>query len=58
VEGEEIETIAGHLSLRHPISPKPDLIKDRGKEGTNLPTFTFEWVIEDAKAYLGLERSP
>ena len=23
-----------------------------------LPTFTFEWVIEDAKAYLGLERSP
>jgi hypothetical protein len=33
VEGEEIETIAGHLSLRHPIPPKPDLIKDRGKEG-------------------------
>ena len=36
VEGEEIETIAGHLSLRHPISPKPDLIKKRGKkEGNN-----------------------
>ena len=36
VEGEEIETIAGHLSLRHPISPKPDLIKKRGeKEGKN-----------------------
>jgi hypothetical protein len=34
VEGEEIETIAGHLSLRHPIPPKPDLIKDRGKEVT------------------------
>ena len=33
VEGEEIETIAGHLSLRHPISPKPDLIRGRGKEG-------------------------
>jgi hypothetical protein len=24
----------------------------------SLPTFTFEWVIEDAKPYLGLERSP
>lgn len=33
VEGEEIETIAGHLSVRHPISPKPDLIRNRGKEG-------------------------
>lgn len=33
VEGEEIESIAGHLSLRHPISPKPDLIKNRRKEG-------------------------
>ena len=27
VEGKEIETIAGHLSLRQPISSKPDLIK-------------------------------
>ena len=34
VDGEEIETIAGHLSLRHPISPKHDLVRDRGKEGS------------------------
>ncbi len=27
IEGKPIETIAGHLSLRHPIAPKPDLIK-------------------------------
>jgi spore germination protein GerM len=27
VEGKEIETIAGHLSLRQPISSKPDLIR-------------------------------
>ena len=27
IEGKPIETIAGHLSLRQPISPKPDLIK-------------------------------
>ena len=27
VEGKEIESIAGHLSLRGPISSKPDLIK-------------------------------
>jgi len=31
VEGKEIETIAGHLSLKNPISPKPDLIKRLGK---------------------------
>jgi hypothetical protein len=30
-------------------------ILSRGK--LNLPTFTFEWVIKDGKAYLGLERS-
>lgn len=27
IDGKPIETIAGHLSLRQPISPKPDLIK-------------------------------
>ena len=27
VEGKEIETIAGHLSLRQPVPPKPDLIR-------------------------------
>jgi hypothetical protein len=27
MEGKEIETIKGHLSLSRPISPKPDLIK-------------------------------
>ena len=27
IEGKPIETIAGHLSLRQPISSKPDLIK-------------------------------
>ncbi len=30
VEGREIETIAGHLSLRQPISLKPDLIRKDG----------------------------
>jgi spore germination protein GerM len=30
VEGREIETIAGHLSLRQPISPKSDLIRKSG----------------------------
>ncbi|OGP96801.1 MAG: hypothetical protein A2157_00295 [Deltaproteobacteria bacterium RBG_16_47_11] len=27
IEGKPIETITGHLSLKQPISPKPDLIK-------------------------------
>jgi spore germination protein GerM len=27
VEGKPIETIAGHLSLKQPISPNPSLIK-------------------------------
>jgi spore germination protein GerM len=27
IDGKPIETITGHLSLRRPISPKPDLIK-------------------------------
>ncbi len=27
IDGKPIETIAGHLSLRQPISPKPDLVK-------------------------------
>ena len=27
IEGKAVETIAGHLSLKRPISPKPDLIK-------------------------------
>ena len=30
VEGKAIETISGHLSLKQPISPKPDLIKKTG----------------------------
>ncbi len=30
IEGKGIETIKGHLSLRGPVSPKPDLIK-KGK---------------------------
>jgi spore germination protein GerM len=32
IEGKPIETIAGHLSLRQPISSKPDLIKDKSKD--------------------------
>jgi spore germination protein GerM len=31
IEGKPIETIAGHLSLRQPISSKPDLIKRQFK---------------------------
>jgi spore germination protein GerM len=31
VEGKEIESITGHLSLGQPIAPKPDLIKKSGK---------------------------
>jgi spore germination protein GerM len=27
IEGKEVETIAGHLSLRQPVPPKPDLIR-------------------------------
>ncbi len=27
IEGKALETIAGHLSLKKPISPKPDLIR-------------------------------
>lgn len=27
IDGKSIDTISGHLSLRHPISPKTDLIK-------------------------------
>ena len=27
IEGKAVETIAGHLSLRQPVPPKPDLIK-------------------------------
>jgi spore germination protein GerM len=30
VEGKEIETITGHLSLIRPLSPRPDLIKSPG----------------------------
>ena len=29
IDGEPVETITGHLSLKQPISPKPDLIKGR-----------------------------
>ena len=29
IDGRPIETITGHLSLRQPVSPKPDLIKRR-----------------------------
>lgn len=32
VEGKEIETITGHLSLRQPLSSKPDLIKKSTKK--------------------------
>jgi spore germination protein GerM len=31
VEGKETESIAGHLSLRRPIAPKPDLVKKGDK---------------------------
>lgn len=34
IDGKPIETIAGHLSLRQPISPKPDLIKRQLKRQT------------------------
>jgi hypothetical protein len=27
IDGKPIESIAGHLSLKQPIPPKPDLIK-------------------------------
>ncbi len=27
IDGKPIETIAGHISLRQPVTPKPDLIK-------------------------------
>ena len=29
IEGKAVETIAGHLSLKKPISPKPDLIRQQ-----------------------------
>jgi spore germination protein GerM len=32
VEGKQVETIAGHLSLRQSVPPKPDLIKKAGKK--------------------------
>lgn len=32
VEGKQVETIAGHLSLRQSVLPKPDLIKKPGKK--------------------------
>jgi len=35
IEGKAIETISGHLSLKQPISPKPDLVKKAGKERGN-----------------------
>lgn len=35
IEGKAIETISGHLSLKQPVSPKPDLIKKAGKERGN-----------------------
>jgi spore germination protein GerM len=35
VEGKEIESIAGHLSLMRPISPKPDLIRNAEKSRGN-----------------------
>jgi len=31
IDGKPIETITGHLSLRQPVSPKPDLIGGRTK---------------------------
>jgi spore germination protein GerM len=34
VEGKEIETIAGHLSLRRPIPSNPNLVKGVGKKET------------------------
>ncbi len=34
VEGKEIETITGHLSLDKPIGPNPNLIKKTGKSAT------------------------
>ena len=35
VEGKEIETITGHLSLNRPLSPNPNLIKKTGKSPGN-----------------------
>jgi len=32
IEGREIDSITGHLSLSKPISPNPDLVKKTGKE--------------------------
>ena len=32
IEGKQVETIAGHLSLRQSVPPKPDLIKKKGKK--------------------------
>ncbi len=32
IDGKPIETITGHLSLRQPISPKPDLVKRQSRD--------------------------
>ncbi len=32
IDGKPTETITGHLSLRQPVSPKPDLIRGRNKK--------------------------
>ena len=32
IEGQTVESLAGHLSLRNPVSPNPDLIKEMGKK--------------------------
>ena len=31
IDGKPVETITGHLSLKQPILPKPDLIRGRTK---------------------------
>jgi len=32
IEGKTVESLVGHLSLRNPVSPNPDLIKGMGKK--------------------------
>jgi spore germination protein GerM len=38
IEGKEVETIKGHLSLKRPVSPNPNLVKGLARKGTKQGT--------------------
>ena len=38
IEGKEVETIKGHLSLKRPVSPNPNLVKGLARKGTKQET--------------------